>query len=139
MVFGYQRWDRLPVDRRGFTLIELMIVVVIIGILAAVAVPKFSATKGNAYVATMQTDLKNLVTAQEGYYYENGAYYSGAVPDAALPYSVSDNVGITILSADIGGFSATAAYVGITDVCAVFVGSAAPPAPATTEGSPACN
>ncbi len=126
-------------DRRGFTLIELLIVVVIIGILAAVAIPKFSATKGEAYVATMKIDLKNLVTAQEGYYYENGVYYSGAVPDAALPYSVSDNVSITILSADIGGFSATAAYVGIADVCAVFVGSAAPPAPATAEGSPACN
>ncbi len=71
-------------NQRGFTLIELLIVVVIIGILAAVAIPKFSSTKGKAYIATMKSDLKNFASAQESYYYDNGVYYNGALPNAAI-------------------------------------------------------
>jgi len=60
--------------RKGFTLIELLIVVVIIGILAAIAIPKFATTKEKAFMATMKTDLRNLVTAQEAYYSDNQAF-----------------------------------------------------------------
>lgn len=126
-------------SRRGFTLIELLIVVVIIGILAAVAIPKFASTKGKAYVATMKTDLKNLASAQESYYYDNSVYYSGVVPNAAFSYSASKNVSITMISGDVAGWSATAAYTGLSNTCAIFIGTAAAPAPATLEGSPACN
>ena len=126
-------------DRRGFTLIELLIVVVIIGILAAVAIPKFASTKGKAYVATMKTDLKNLSSAQESYYYDNSLYYNGAVPNAAFDYTATKNVNITMISGDIAGWSATATYTGLTTTCAIFIGTAAAPAPATQSGSPACN
>src|SRR3989440_4768374 len=54
-------------NRKGFTLIELLIVVVIIGILAAIAIPKFANTKEKAYLASMKSDLRNLVTAEEAY------------------------------------------------------------------------
>ena len=54
-------------NRKGFTLIELLIVVVIIGILAAIAIPKFANTKQQAYLATLKSDLRNLVTAEEAY------------------------------------------------------------------------
>ncbi len=51
-------------DTKGFTLIELLIVVVIIGILAAIAIPRFSATRERAYFAAMKSDLKNLASQQ---------------------------------------------------------------------------
>src|SRR3989442_870020 len=61
-------------NRTGFTLIELLIVIVIIGILAAIAIPKFSNTKEKAYIASMKADLRNLVTAEEGYFADSTAY-----------------------------------------------------------------
>jgi prepilin-type N-terminal cleavage/methylation domain-containing protein len=61
-------------DQKGFTLIELLIVVVIIGILAAIAIPKFSATREKAYFAAMKSDLKNLASQQEIYYSDNYTY-----------------------------------------------------------------
>src|SRR5688572_7766679 len=69
----------LPVrNNKGFTLIELLIVVVIIGILAAIAIPKFSATREKAYFAAMKSDLKNLASQQEIYYADHYTYTTSA-------------------------------------------------------------
>jgi len=123
----------------GFTLIELLIVVVIIGILAAIAIPKFGATKEKAYVATMKSDLRNLATAEESFFYDSTTYYGGAVPNlTVLPYSPSAGVTITITVANGMGWAATAASQYTPSTCAVFYGSAAAPSPATTEGVVAC-
>ena len=67
-------------NRKGFTLIELLIVVVIIGILAAIAIPKFANTKEKAVVASMKSDLRNLVTAQESFFSDNQDYAGGTDP-----------------------------------------------------------
>ena len=48
---------------RGFTMIELMIVVAIIGILAAIAIPLFASVQGRARVAKAQADLRSLASA----------------------------------------------------------------------------
>jgi prepilin-type N-terminal cleavage/methylation domain-containing protein len=127
-------------SRLGFTLIELLIVVVIIGILAAIAVPKFANSKEKAYVSRMKGDLRNLVTAQEGYVADNLAYYSGPLPSPTMAYNPSPNVVITITFVGPAGWAATAAMPTITPrTCAVFYGTvAAPPAPATAEGAVAC-
>ena len=124
----------------GFTLIELLIVVVIIGILSAIAIPKFASTKERSYLATMKSDLRNLVTAQEGYLGDNGTYYSGAVPNlAAIPYQPSTGSDITIVSVVASGWSATATYAGTSKTCAIFYGNIAALAPATVNGEPKCS
>ncbi len=64
-------------DRRGFTLIELMIVVVIIGILATIAIPRFGESRERAYVATMQSDMNQLRTAMELCHQDSGFTYVG--------------------------------------------------------------
>jgi prepilin-type N-terminal cleavage/methylation domain-containing protein len=125
--------------RAGFTLIELLIVVVIIGILAAIAIPKFAATKEQARVAEMKADLRNLAVAQEAYGSDNGTYYGGTVPNASLIYNPSGGVTITITEASAVGWSAEASVEPFsTRKCALFVGGVAPVAPATIEGQITC-
>ena len=68
----------MPTESRGFTLIESLIVVLIIGILATIVIPKFSNTKERAYTATMKGDLRNLAVAQEAYFHENSTTALGA-------------------------------------------------------------
>jgi type IV pilus assembly protein PilA len=63
-------------NQKGFTLIELMIVIAIIGILAAIAIPQFSAYRRRAYNSAALSDLKNFTTAQEAYYVDNATYCS---------------------------------------------------------------
>ena len=67
----------------GFTLIELLIVVVIIGILAAIAIPQFTTTKQRAFDAAAQSDIRNMVTAQEAYFFTNQAYTAVTVAAGA--------------------------------------------------------
>jgi len=90
---------RLARNRRaGFTLIELLVVIAIIGVLAAIAIPQFLSRQGKAYDARVMTDARNAAAAEEAYFDDNTAYYSG--PCDALPgMSVSTGVTCTATAA----------------------------------------
>ncbi len=127
-------------QKKGFTLIELLIVVVIIGILAAIAIPKFTNTKGKAVVSAMRSDLRNLAGAQETYWTLNQTYYGGAIPDvASFQYEPSQGITITVVSATPAGWSAKAEAPGLTSqTCAIFYGTAPAIPPAAVDAAVAC-
>src|SRR3989442_1601322 len=123
-------------SRNGFPLIELLIVVVIIGLLATIAIPKFSNTKEKAYVAAMKSDLRNLATAEEAFFYDSAKYTT----NFALMNNFNPSAGVTmVLNATTSGWSAstTSAFAPARQ-CALFSGNAAPVAPATVEGRITC-
>lgn len=70
-------------NNKGFTLVELMIVVAIIGILAAIAIPQFSAYRMRAFNSSAQSDVRNTKTSEEVLQVDNQVY--GATENAALP------------------------------------------------------
>ncbi len=111
----------------GFTLIELLIVVVIIGILAAIAIPKFAATKDKAKLASVKTDLRNLLTSQEAYFSDYSAYASWANLQAKTNASLStgNTVGI---ATNASGYTVTVSNSSITTgftKCQMQVGAGA--------------
>lgn len=110
---------------------------VILGILAVIALPKYYNTRGRTYTATLQSDLRNLAVAEEAYYYQNGAYTQDL---SALTSAASSGVTMSVASADSMGWSATATHPSAhPGQCAIFYGSPpSRPAPATKEGEIAC-
>lgn len=123
---------------RGFTLVELLVVIVIIGILAAISIQSYSNSKEQSFLAVMKGDLRNLGTSQEAYYYNNQTYYGGPVPDPALVFSPSPGVSITLQNVSAQGWAATATHPNTSRTCAMYVGNAGPIGPATVEGEVAC-
>jgi prepilin-type N-terminal cleavage/methylation domain-containing protein len=138
-------------NRKGFTLIELLIVVVIIGILAAIAIPKFANTKQKAIVASMKSDLRNLVTAQEAFFSDNNDYagatalvqVNGTGGAGKVAFTPSTGNALILTYVNASGWKATEtnpAVTGVPATCGVYTGPVAnaPNVAVVLEGSPAC-
>ena len=121
---------------RGFTLIELLMVIVILGILIAVLIPRWANTRERAFMAAMKSDLRNLATAEEAYFYDNATYATSLA--SLVAFVPSTGTTVTINQATVAGWSATASRPGLTKQCYLFVGSVAPVGAATVEGQVTC-
>jgi prepilin-type N-terminal cleavage/methylation domain-containing protein len=78
--------------RRGFTLLELLSVVIVIGILASIAIAKYRGVKERAFMGTIRSDLKTLAANAEFYFVDRGTY-EGFAPTGLSRGVVVDFVG----------------------------------------------
>lgn len=109
---------------RAFTLAEMLVVMAVVGVLAAVGVPRYHGAQQRAYLAVMQSDLRAVRVAQESYVAENGSY---ALTVAALALRPSDGVALSLGSSDPRrGWRAVAVHAYADITCEVGVGVDAP-------------
>lgn len=124
--------------RTGFTIVEMMVVMVIISILALMATASLNGTSDRAHVVAMQSDLRNIATAQEAYieqrFAETGqARYANRMRDLAV--NLSNGVRIR-MRGNQNGWSARATHQRASGRrCAMVRGTIRPFPPATTSSA----
>jgi prepilin-type N-terminal cleavage/methylation domain-containing protein len=95
-------------NEKGFTLIELMIVIAIIGILAAIAIPNFISYRKRVYNSAANADTKNIYTSAQAYYTDFPAGTPTRANLVNYGFRQTSDVTVAVTSATQGAFATTA-------------------------------
>jgi type IV pilus assembly protein PilA len=88
-------------DERGFTLIELMTVILIIGVLVLLALPTFLGARTRAWDRAAQSDVRNAFAAEKAYYTDNLTYTTDPATMTAIEAAITYLPGDTPLATDV--------------------------------------
>ncbi len=124
---------------RGFTFVELLVTVAIIGLLASLALPQLQSFRRRSMVSTMQADLRTFAMHQEAHFYDASTYTDDMVVLRARGFHTSPEVSVTVNEATFLGWAATMEHAQLLIECYMFVGNAAPVGTAVVEGQIACS
>jgi type IV pilus assembly protein PilE len=129
----------ISTSRKGFTLAELMVALVIVGLLTAITLPRLSQAKDRGFVATMKSDLRNFAAQEEAHFYDNNVYTPDLNTLRSAGLLISQGVTLSIAEATATGWSVIATHAQSTGVeCALYNGNAAPVGGASVEGVITC-
>ena len=96
------------INVKGFSLLELLVVVAIIGVLAAIAIPQFVSYRARAVDSQMKSDLKNAALAMDSYFAENKVYPTSVAAIVSEGFNQTDGVALTIAVPTPSSFTITA-------------------------------
>jgi prepilin-type N-terminal cleavage/methylation domain-containing protein len=116
------RAHSVPKRRSGFTLVELLVVVVVLGILSAFALAGFKDNIGAGQEASVRNDVKNGTTAAMNYYYKNNNAYTGLTV-ALTTWAASPGNVVKFATVTAGTVIVQASNVQANRRCAQTVGS----------------
>jgi len=132
--------------KQGFSMIELLIVIVILGILAAVVVPSFLNVKTKGFDSAAKADLRNMIASQENYFSEQQAYTDVTISaggggdlngDGTEDFRASQGVSLGA-TAYTDGFQITATHFGSPNIWCVNSSSGASGAAGSIRKATSC-
>lgn len=123
-------------SRRGFTFIEVLVVMIVVAILAVIVIPRYTQQKQRAVKASMEADLRNLAGAEEEYYNINNIYTQNL---GVLNAQASQGNVVVVNEATKVGWSATVSNPTLSIQCYLWHGAATPVGSAAQEGVIDCS
>ena len=96
------------INAKGFSLLELLVVVAIIGLLTAIAIPEFLSYRARSVDSQMKSDLKNAAVAMDSYFAEKKVYPTSVAAIVAVGFTQTEGVALTIAVPTPSSFTITA-------------------------------
>ncbi len=99
---------KIATNANGFSLLELLVVVAIIGLLTAIAIPQFLSYRAHGVDSQMKSDLKNAALAMDSYFAEKKEYPSSVAAIVSVGFNQTEGVALTIAVPTPSSFTITA-------------------------------